>query len=218
MRGCWLDAGQGAEDPDLGDLRALGGVLPDLRVAQVRGVLADHRWRSLAITALLLEPGPPGRGVELGLLEQAAGQPTWRLAARAGTEAGGSAILTVPHLTVNASFLVTGPDGRASEPLTIVVSPVVSLHVLADPRGRPDVLSASCRFAGRGDTAELQVLAGRWRAVRSRRLGKGERATFAAAVRAVSASYRVALRATAEHGQAVSRVVTVAPHGRLSKW
>lgn len=74
----------------------------------------------------------------------------------------------------------------------------------------PEQLTVSIPLARPGDVVQLEALvAGRWSLVRVHRLHLGTQTVFSVAARKISVTYRVVLRATAEHGQSVSGPVTV---------
>ena len=116
------------------------------------GSLADH--------------GQPVAGVNLSLLERAAGQPSWHLIGFATTNASGRAVVTASDLTRSALFRLTGPDRELSQPVLVVVVPPVSASV-ADAAGRADVLTGSSPLAS-GNAVVLQVWSGtRWNSVQA---------------------------------------------------
>jgi len=174
---------------------------------------------NVVITALLAARGRGLAGRQLRLLELAAGQREWRLAATARTGAGGRAMLVLARLTVNASFQVAGPGRARSQVLRVTVVPGIALR-LADRRGRRSgVLQADCAFARPGDLVELQErLADGWRVVRVRHLGHGGTAAFAVSARGSPVGYRVVLLATPVHGEAVSATIIVAPRRHAGRY
>jgi hypothetical protein len=165
----------------------------------------------VTVTALLTSRGRAVPDAALRLLEQAAGQPAWQVAAQATTSAAGRAVLVVPSLRIDATFRVTGPGASASQPLTVVVIPPVSVGVTSSGgHWSASVLTVSCPLAQRGDVVALQLLSGgQWQEVRAHRLGATGLAAFTVATSKDSATYRIVLLATAYHGQSVSRTVIV---------
>jgi hypothetical protein len=173
---------------------------------------------TVVITAWLSRGSHPVSGRTLSLRERPVGKRGWKLVDQAGTTARGRAVLVAPYLTVNAAFQVTAPGGLASRSLTIVVVPPLSLRVHDVHGGRHAILSVRCPLAGRGDLVELQGLLGRsgqpgaWRALRSRKLHGGGRATFILTGRLARQGYlafRVVLLATATHGWSTSARIAV---------
>lgn len=130
--------------------------------------------------------------------------------AQGKTGADGQLTLTVPSLRTNASFQATGPGGVKSAEVSIVVTPQVTVSVVASPRGRTALLVVAAPLARRGDVVDLEALSGSgWQVIRVHRLHKGGRAAFTVAARKTSVTYQVVLPATARHGQAASVPVIV---------
>jgi len=149
-------------------------------------------------------------GANLTLLERMAGEPRWRLAGTATTGPGGSAVVTVPDLTRNALFRLTGPDGSQSRPVPVLVVPPVSARLATGRRSGADVLIASSPLAAPGDTVVLQVSTGKgWRTVQARGLAGAGQAIFPLRSPADDRVDRIVLLATADHGVSVSNSVTV---------
>jgi len=166
---------------------------------------------SVQISATFTRRGRAVTGVSLSLAELAAGQATWHVVGQATTGSGGQSGFTATNLTTNASFRVTGPGGAASNELSIVVIPAISLSEAASSHGRSATLVVSAPLAQRGDLVRLEYLVGgQWHRLRAHRLQRGGQVEFSVAARKISVTYRVVLPATADHGQAVSAPVTVA--------
>ena len=158
----------------------------------------------------LTDHGRAVQGAKLSLSERAAGHPAWRPAGDATTGPDGRAVLTVPDLTTDASFRLTGPDGARSQPVLIIVVPPVSASLTSGPRGQPDVLTASSPLAVPGDAVVLQVRSRqRWLSVQVQRLDSGGQAAFRLGFDARTRLYQVVLPATAAHGGSVSNPVPV---------
>ena len=182
-----------------------------ITAAQTEIVAGD----SAVITATLTTAGQPAPQATLSLLELAAGQDGWQQVARGKTSAQGQLTLTVPDLTTNASFRVSGPHGARSSEVDVVVAPPVSVS-LAGSAGHSEELLVTAPLAQPRDTVELEVSAsgGSWRELRVHQLRKGRRTAFTVVVRKTSLSYRVVLLATPVHGQSVSSPVTIAGRAR----
>ena len=161
-------------------------------------------------TGSLTDQGHPVAGVNLSLLERAAGQPSWRLIGFATTSASGQAVVTALDLARNALFRLTGPDGELSQPVLVIVVPTVSASVTPGPAGRADVLTGSSPLASPGNTVVLQVWTGtRWRSVQAGNLNGSGQVSFAVRAPLRPLLYRMVLLATAEHALSVSNPVTV---------
>ena len=156
----------------------------------------------------LTHDGSPEPGVRLLLLEHVAGEPGWRRAGSDVTGGQGRVRIGVAHLTRNATFRLTGPNGVAGPAIHVTVVPRVLLWRAAAKPGM-DRLVAGIRFGDPGDTVELQELsAGTWKTLKSKQLNAAHRASFSeAAATAAGHYYRAALEATGAHGAAVSPAV-----------
>jgi hypothetical protein len=158
----------------------------------------------------LSRPASGQAGVTVRLAERLAGQPGWQLAASARTQSGGSAVLTVPHLTANAVFRLIGPDGARSAPVRVTVVPAVAVSVSPGPAGRTALLTVSAPLAAPGNPVVLQVRSGAgWLSVRAGRLQGGGQARFVVRRRKQELEYRVVLAATSTHGRSASNPVPV---------
>ena len=158
----------------------------------------------------LANHGRAMRYARLSLFERTAGQPAWHLARVATTGPDGRAVLTVPDLTTNALFRLSGPDGAQSRPVLVIVVPPVSVSLTYGPRGHLATLTASSPLAAPGDVVVLQRwTGGRWLSERIRRLDSADQAPFLVRSRARGRAYRVVLLATAAHGRSVSNPAAV---------
>lgn len=172
---------------------------------------------SAVITAAAAAAGQPEPHVRLRLLELAAGQAAWQQVAAGTTDSSGELEFTVPDLTTNASFRVSGPHRARSPSLSIVVTPPVSVSVRPGPASH-DLLAVSAPLAKGRDIVELEVLSGgSWHESHVHRLRDGKRTAFSVVVRKISRTYRVVLLATPSHGQSVSGPVTIAGRARPAK-
>jgi hypothetical protein len=163
-------------------------------------------------TGRLTHQGRAVAGVRLGLQERQAGQRSWRPVGSATTDADGSAVVTVRHLTRNAGFRLAGPGQEVSRPVLVIVVPPVSASVASGPAGQADMVTASSPLASPGNAVALQVWTGmRWRSVQARDLNAARLATFLVRAAAQSQEYRVVLMPTIAHGLSVSATVTVPP-------
>jgi hypothetical protein len=157
--------------------------------------------------------GPSGAvaGARLSLLERAAGHATWSLAGTATTSSSGSGTVSVSHLTTNATFQLTGPDGALSQRVLVIVLPPVSARV-GSSSARGVMVTADSPLAVPGDTVVLQLQVGaRWLNVQKGNLNRARQAGFLVRPRATKSVYRVVLLATASHGFSVSNTATVSP-------
>ncbi len=156
----------------------------------------------------LTDLGRPKAGVRLRLLERAAGAAGWQQAGSGVTGGHGRIRIGVAHLTQNATFRLSGPDGVASPPITVTVIPRVLLSRGSAPRGT-DRLVTTARFGDAGDVVVLQELSGgAWDAVARGTLNAAHRASFdLPAATAAGHYYRVLLEATSSHGASVSAPV-----------
>lgn len=162
------------------------------------------------LVAQLTRHGNPVRGAALTLLEHVAGQSGWQRAGRQQTSSNGSVTFTVPDLTTNATFRVTGPGGARSRAVPVLVAPPVSVSVQSIPNGRAHLLVVSSPLAAPGNAAVLQVFRdGSWQWLRAHDLGAGEQTEFRIKPHAVSLRFRVILPATATHGRSHSEPVEV---------
>jgi len=178
--------------------------------------------QSVQITASLTRHGQPGAGIKISLLEKAVGRPGsarggpgapagrgWRDVANTSTDAHGQATFTVPDLTTNALFRVTGPGGAASGRVGVAVVPPITANLESGPRPNLDLLVASSPLAQPGDVVELEAdVHGSWRVVRLRRLHKDGQTVFTIPLRKIAVTYRVVLPATRTHAESVSGQVT----------
>ena len=161
-------------------------------------------------TGSLADHGQPVAGVNLSLLERAAGQPSWHLIGFATTNASGRAVVTASDLTRSALFRLTGPDRELSQPVLVVVVPPVSASVTPGPAGRADVLTGSSPLASPGNAVVLQVWSGtRWNSVQAGNLNGSGQVSFAVHAPGRPLLYRMVLLATTEHALSVSNTVTV---------
>jgi hypothetical protein len=166
---------------------------------------------SVQITAWFTRKGQAVIGVSLSLAEQAAGRSSWHVVGHATTGPAGQADFTAGNLTTNASFRVTGPRNAVSGELRVVVIPAVTVTKARGAHGKSEMLIVSIPMAQRGDVVQLEYqVAGQWQPVRTHRLHRGGQTEFSVVARKISVTYRVVLTATGEHGQSVSRQVTVA--------
>jgi len=154
----------------------------------------------------------PEAGVRVRLYERAAGTSGWRVAASEVTDGSGDVTLTVPGLTRNAVFRLTGPGRLDSATVLVTVIPPVSLDMapgLLPGRAR---LTVTAPLADPGDVVVLQKWSGgAWRPVAAHLLGPGHRAFFTVLIPAVGgAEYRVVLPRTIAHGRSVSGPVRIA--------
>lgn len=165
----------------------------------------------MRLTATLTAGGKPAGKAALTLLEHAAGQPGWQPAGHGATDSHGHVIFTVPDVTANALFEVTGPNGAASRKVVVIVVPPVSVSLAPGPRHRLDRLVVSAPLAQRGNVVVLEVLtrAGTWREVRARRLHRSGQTAFTVVIRKVSVTYQAVLLATRKHGASTSTTITV---------
>jgi hypothetical protein len=166
-----------------------------------------------ALIALLTRDGAAVSGAKLSLLELSSGGQGWQRAASAITDPAGRATLTVPRLTANAVFRVSGPDGVMSGRLEVTVVPAITVSVTTG-HGAAVTAAVTCPFCAAGDVVQLQVLsAGQWQLAHAKRLGRSGGAVFVLPSSKASASYRIMLLGTMAHDPAVSHVITVPPHG-----
>jgi hypothetical protein len=159
----------------------------------------------------------PVAGQEIQLLEQPAGSAGWTVAGQAVTGSRGSAVLIARELTRNAVFEVAGPGGARSEPVRVVVVPLVTVSVSGAGSGggtgqEAVTVTASVAFGSPGDVVVLQRLTvSGWDAVREQALGGNGEAAFV--LKGVAAeggrAYRAVVLATAVHGAGVSSPVRV---------
>ena len=162
-------------------------------------------------TAQLMDKSGGVPGADVNLLERAAGQKAWLQAGTATTGAGGTAVITVPHVAVNAAFRVSGPDGTMSKPVLVVVTPPVSATLSRSGAMTPPI-TASSPLADPGNTVVLQVQAGKqWRNVQTATLNGARQARFTVRSRIMQHRYRVVLLPTASHGLSVSNAVMGPP-------
>ena len=157
----------------------------------------------------------PEAGVRVRLYERAAGTSGWRVAASGVTDGRGDVTLTVPGLTSDAVFRLTGPRGAVSASVLVTVIPPVSLDLapgLLPGRARLTVMAP---LADPGDVVVLQELSGGvWHRVAAHVLGPHRRALFSVLIPAEGgAEYRVVLPRTIAHGRSVSSPVRVAGAG-----
>ncbi len=163
-----------------------------------------------------LAPGGRGEpGVRVRLLELAAGR-GWQAAGSAVTDRHGDVMLTVSHLTHNASFRLAAQGVQASPPVRITVIPPVSLHLAPGRSPGVDTLTATAPFADTGDIVILQELSGGgWHRVVEHALGRDHTASFTVRLpKSGGLEYRVVVPPTRSHGSSVSgRVRVAAPPG-----
>jgi hypothetical protein len=147
-------------------------------------------------------------GIPVSLVERAAGQPGWHLAASARTQSDGSVVLTVSSLSTNAVFRLIGPHRSRSAPVRVIVVPAVSVSIVSGPAGRAARLTVSAPLAAPGDPVVLQVRYGAgWLSVKEHRLRGDGQARFGVRRRTQDLTYRVVLPATRTHGRSVSSPV-----------
>jgi hypothetical protein len=171
-------------------------------------IVAGH---SDTFTAQLTDKSGGVPGASVNLLEREAGQKVWHEAGTATTGASGTAVITAPHVTVNAAFRVSGPDATMSKPVLVIVTPPVSATVSSSSAMTP-VITASSPLADPGNTVVLQVRVGKhWRNVQMATLNGARQAQFTVRSRLMQLRYRVALLPTASHGLSVSNAVMVPP-------
>lgn len=156
----------------------------------------------------LTDHGESVPGVQVRLLEQAAGQTGWRLAVTGMTSRHGDVTLTVRNLTRNARFRIVARDAASSATVTVTVIPSVLLRLAPSTQGT-DLLVASARFGDTGDVMVLRKLSGGvWQEVATREIGSGLLADFSIPAGSPTARvYRVELLETDAHGQATSAPV-----------
>jgi hypothetical protein len=157
--------------------------------------------------------GPSGAvaGASLSLLERAAGQGAWSLAATATTSSSGSAVVSVSDLTRNALFRLQGPDGALSRPVLVIVLPPVSARA-GSSSANGVMVTADSPLADPGDTVVLQVQSGaRWLNVQKGKLNRAGQAGFLVRPETKNSVYQVVLLPTASHGLSVSNTVAVSP-------
>jgi hypothetical protein len=164
-----------------------------------------------AISGKLTYHGRPEPGVQVRLLEKAAGAPGWQLVATGVTNDRGRVRFLAPYLTRNTTFQLVVPGGPSSAKVSVTVIPHVLLWLV--PGTATDRLVASARFGDPGDTVVLQKESGGvWQDVATQSLGAAHQATFKVPVgTATGAAYRARLQATATHGAGVSRPVRQIP-------
>jgi hypothetical protein len=120
--------------------------------------------------------------------------------------------VTVPDITANAVFRLTGPGGVVSPPVLVVVVPPVSASLSPGPQGDANVVTASSPLASPGDLVVLQVwLGSRWRDVQAGQLNSAGQAVFPLRAQPRQHTFRMELLPTAAHGLSVSNTVTVPP-------
>jgi hypothetical protein len=158
-------------------------------------------------TGYLALDGRPAVGVWLRLTASAAPHGAGRQLAIEMTDEDGAVTFTVPGLTSDTQFRLTGPDRIRSAPVTVTVVPQVTLSF------GTGVLIATARYGRPGDHVTLQVLIPGygWRDAGVERLG-GQRAayfTIAQPHGAAGSVYRVILSGTAAHAPAVSAQLRV---------
>lgn len=156
-----------------------------------------------------------GRGVAdatITLLERAAGQPAWKVAGTADSNADGNVVFDVAALATNAAFRLTGPGTASSTAVHVTVVPPITTTLQLGPRGLRDVLVVSIPYARPGNAVVLQVQgpAGGWRNIRVHVLSASDGTTFSLKVATFKNKVlRVKLRATLRHAASVSAPVTV---------
>jgi len=157
--------------------------------------------------------GEPDPGVRVRLFEHVDGGTGWILAGSAMTGRDGDVTLTVPHLTSNASFHLTGPGGTASPAVTVTVIPPVSLRQVPGLLAGTRILIATAGFANAGDVIVLQELSGTtWYTIRGHVLDGDHQTTFTVLTpRSADRYYRVVIPRTVAHGTSVSGQVVLAP-------
>jgi hypothetical protein len=167
--------------------------------------------RSDTFTAELTDQSGGVSGASVNLLEREAGEKTWQQAGTATTGASGTAVITAPHVTVNAAFRVSGPDGTMSKPVLVIVTPPVSA-TFSNSSAMTPAITASSPLADPGNTVVLQLQVGtHWRNVQMATLNGARQAQFTVRSRLMQHRYRVVLLPTAAHGLSVSNAVTVPP-------
>jgi hypothetical protein len=150
-------------------------------------------------------------GASVNLLERVAGQQAWQTAGTGTTGSNGTAVITVAHVNVNATFRLSGPDGTVSRPVLVIVTPPVSVTVSGSGAMTP-AITASSPFADPGNTVVLQVLAGKhWMNLQMGSLNGARQAKFMIRSRLRQRRYRVVLLPTASHGLSVGNAVMIPP-------
>jgi hypothetical protein len=169
-------------------------------------IVAGH---SDTFTARLTDTSGGVTGASVNLLERVAGQKAWQQAGTATTGANGTAVITAPHVTVNAAFRVNGPYGTLSKPVLVIVAPPVSA-TFSNSGAMTPAITASSPLADPGNTVVLQVQVGKhWVNVQMARLNGARQAQFTVRSRLMQRRYRVVLLPTASHGLSVSKAVMV---------
>jgi len=164
------------------------------------------------LSGLVLSAGQPAAGVQVRLSERLAGQSGWRQAGSATTGSSGEVSLTVSHLTSNASFRLTGPEGAVSTAVPVTVIPPVYLRLVRHPLLGIAVATARAGLADVGDIVILQELSGgTWVPVSQQVLGADHRAYFTVPIpRGTGQDFRVELPGTITHGSSASSQVWLA--------
>ena len=154
--------------------------------------------------------GHPGRAVALSLQERPAGQAGWSDAGTAVTTRSGAATMRTAALTGNTSFRFAGGPGEVSAAVTVTVVPPVTLS-LNQAQGHRVAVVVAAPLASPGDPVILQARSGgRWRDVRTRRIGQHRGPVVVTLPRPFAGSQvRAVLPATAAHAASVSAVVTI---------
>lgn len=167
--------------------------------------------RSDTFTGRLTDKSGAVAGARVSLVERKAGRTAWQPAGTATTGGNGTALITVPDITVNAAFRLEGPDGTRSTPALVIVAPPVSVTV-GGSGAMAGKITVSSPLAAPGNTVVLQIQSGRrWMTLQIARLNTDRKAQFIVRSRFMQRRYRVVLLPTASHGVSVSNAVTVPP-------
>jgi len=153
-------------------------------------------------------------GATVTLLERPALQAVWEAAGTATSSPQGNVSVSVPALTTNAVFRLTGPHGARSAIIRITVSPPIATTLVPGTGGVHDALVVSTQYARPGNLVVLQLQSsgGGWVSLRERALTANGTTRFVLnAAKLANQVVRVVLLPTVRHALSVSSPVTVPP-------